>query len=246
MKKLLVLLAFVAAPLAAQIQDNSFLVEEAYNQEPGVVQHIFTFARADKGGDWGSTFTQEWPVRSLRHQLSYTVPMQRGAEGKGLGDVLVNYRYQLVGSGESRLAVSPRISLVVPSGSERRGLGTGAAGVQLMLPVSAALPGNVVAHWNAGANVTPSQSLRQYVLGQSLIWVKYERVNPLVEVLWTGTHARGAAAENELVVNPGVRWSHDVNHVQIVPGIAFPVTVRPRFERGVFLYLSIEHPFRAL
>src|SRR5437867_10915261 len=27
-------------PLAKGIQDNSFLIEEAYNQEPGVVQHI--------------------------------------------------------------------------------------------------------------------------------------------------------------------------------------------------------------
>ena len=27
-------------PLAKGIQDNSFFIEEAYNQEPGVVQHI--------------------------------------------------------------------------------------------------------------------------------------------------------------------------------------------------------------
>jgi len=30
----------VAEPLAKGIQDNSFLIEEVYNQEPGVVQHI--------------------------------------------------------------------------------------------------------------------------------------------------------------------------------------------------------------
>jgi hypothetical protein len=28
-------------PLAKGIQDNSFFIEEAYNQEPGVMQHIF-------------------------------------------------------------------------------------------------------------------------------------------------------------------------------------------------------------
>ena len=32
--------AMAEEPLAKGIQDNSFLVEEAYNQEPGVVQHI--------------------------------------------------------------------------------------------------------------------------------------------------------------------------------------------------------------
>jgi hypothetical protein len=31
------------APEPGPIQDNSFLAEEAYNQEPGVVQHIQTF-----------------------------------------------------------------------------------------------------------------------------------------------------------------------------------------------------------
>src|SRR6185312_16420034 len=56
--------------LAAQIQDNSFLIEEAYNQESGVVQHISTFERAD-GGDWAYSFTQEWPLGGIRHQLSY-------------------------------------------------------------------------------------------------------------------------------------------------------------------------------
>jgi hypothetical protein len=39
---LLPLSALIASePLAKGIQDNSFFIEEAYNQEPGVVQHIF-------------------------------------------------------------------------------------------------------------------------------------------------------------------------------------------------------------
>src|ERR1041384_3024217 len=86
------------------IMDNSFLVEEAYNQEPGVVQHIFTASYGVKqlaGPDdkaWNPTFTQEWPVFSQRHQFSYTVPyyfLESGGQSKdGLGDILLNYRYQ--------------------------------------------------------------------------------------------------------------------------------------------------------
>src|SRR6266571_6660688 len=54
------------------IQDNSFLVEEAYNQEFGVVQHIQSFQRLWNREDWAYTFTQEWPVdASPKHQLSY-------------------------------------------------------------------------------------------------------------------------------------------------------------------------------
>ena len=56
------------------IADNSFLIEEAYNQEPGVVQHISNFARPEGGDAWDFGFTQEWPLGGMRHQLSYTVP----------------------------------------------------------------------------------------------------------------------------------------------------------------------------
>src|SRR5438445_13715185 len=50
------------------IQDNSFLVEEAYNQEFGVVQHIQTLQRLWDSKDWVYTFTQEWPVDATPRQ----------------------------------------------------------------------------------------------------------------------------------------------------------------------------------
>jgi hypothetical protein len=58
---------------AAGIQDNSLLIEEAYNQEAGVVQHIATLHRPD-GRQWHFNFTQEWPLASQQHQFSYSVP----------------------------------------------------------------------------------------------------------------------------------------------------------------------------
>jgi hypothetical protein len=58
---------------SAPIQDNSFLVEEAYNQEDGVVQHISSFERLTNSHDWVYTQTDEWPLRSLRHQVSITL-----------------------------------------------------------------------------------------------------------------------------------------------------------------------------
>src|SRR4051794_16707075 len=64
--------ALAVEPL--KIQDNSFLVEEAYNQEPRVVQHIFAMLR-DGDHHWTGTFTQEWPAGGLAHQLSYTLPL---------------------------------------------------------------------------------------------------------------------------------------------------------------------------
>ena len=65
-------------PAGVLIQDNSFLLEEAYNQEAGVVQHISSFTRFWDSKSWAYTFTQEWPIPSLpRHQLSFTATVVR-------------------------------------------------------------------------------------------------------------------------------------------------------------------------
>ena len=102
------------------IQDNSFLVEEAYNQEDGVVQHISFYQRLSTG-DWAFTQTDEWPLRSLKHQLSVTVAGDHNSDnpgsGGGWGDTLINYRYQLLGNGDTRLAIAPRLTLILPTGT---------------------------------------------------------------------------------------------------------------------------------
>ena len=117
--------AFAQQP--APIQDNSFLVEEAYNQDAGVVQHINTFTRF-ANGDWAYTFTQEWPAPGRpRHQLSYSLAILSPGipTGAGVGDSMLNYRYQLLGNEASRVAFAPRVTLIAPTGSVRLGRGTG-------------------------------------------------------------------------------------------------------------------------
>ncbi len=118
------------------IKDNSFFIEEAYNQEAGVVQHILagSWLRSVQWGEradsYDLAFTQEWPFPFFpRHQFSYTIPFQwlRGdvPHAEGLSDVLLNYRYQVLEEDEGMPAFAPRFSLVLPSGSEDRGLGRG-------------------------------------------------------------------------------------------------------------------------
>lgn len=212
---LLTLLASSAAavePLA--IQDNSFLIEEAYNQERGVVQHIFTLTRGV------NTFTQEWPAGGQTHQFSYTAPF-----GHGAGDVLINYRYQLVGSGESRIAVAPRISAILPTANHR--------GVDVNLPVSVAMSNRVVTHWNAGATAVRG-ARTAWSGGASVIWAAWPLVHFMVENRWS--------SDAKWTVAPGIRWAHNLAHnLQIVPGVALPLSANHR--RAVFAYLSFEHPF---
>jgi hypothetical protein len=240
------------------IQDNSFLVEEAYNQDPGVVQHISGFMR-QRSGDWAYTFTQEWPAPGVRHQLSFAVSVLGMAEGggAGIGDLALNYRYQLVGDAEARLAVAPRVTVLMPTGDWRADRGAGAVGLQLVLPVSVVVSDRVVAHSNAGVTLVPNArnsdgeraGTTSFSLGQSLVWLTAPRFNVLVEAVWNRTQTvagpgRTATADS-IVVSPGIRWSYDFpSGLQIVPGIAVPIGVGPSAgDRAVFLYLSFEHPF---
>ncbi len=244
------------------IQDNSFLVEEAYNQEPGVVQHISTFQRMRQSQDWIYTFTQEWPVGGLAHQLSFTLPFQRIAAApdgrRGAGDVALNYRYQLLGDGEARVAIAPRFSLLFPTGRDDQGRGVGAVGYQVNLPLSVVLAPQWVAHSNLGLTHTHQArnmggdraSLNVYNLGQSLIWLAQPNFNVMLELAYTKGQAVAGpgvqAPSNSFYVSPGIRWAYNFRSgLQIVPGIAFSIGAGPsRGERAVFFYLSFEHPFR--
>ena len=246
------------------IQDNSFLIEEAYNQEKGVVQHINTFTYFADSRSWLYTFTQEWPVPGdARHQFSYTLIAVRpgfSSAGGAFGDMLLNYRYQLVGNGEARVAFAPRVSLIVPTGDSRTGGGFGGFGVQTSLPLSVVVNRALVTHWNAGATFVPHAqdpagdraSTAAFNLGQSFIWLAKPRVNFMLETVFAS--AQGVLGRdktfwaNTLFVSPGVRWAYNFkNGLQIVPGVAMPVGVGASWgEKGVFIYLSFEHPFEKL
>lgn len=242
------------------IQDNSFLIEEAYNQDAGVVQHINTFMRM-RNGDWLFTFTQEWPVRSYKHQLSLTMPAQRFKEsgsGTGVGDTAINYRYQLVGNSDAKLLIAPRVSLLVPTGDSSRGMGMGGVGWPFNLPVTAFLHEKLVTHWNAGTTLTPNAKnatgdkagLKGFNLGQSFGWLVRRDLNLMFETAWNRNETVAGPGLKEradsMFLNPGVRWAHNFKSgLQIVPGVAVPIGVGPsNGTRGLFVYLSIEHAFR--
>jgi hypothetical protein len=254
-----------SVPEAPPIRDNSFLIEEAYNQERGVVQHINTFVRASDGGSWAYTFTQEWPLSGQRHQVGFTLPVVSASAadggGTGIGDVAVNYRFQLAGivrgGASGAAAFAPRVTVILPTGASRHGFGKGGAGLQVDLPLSVELPAALVTHVNAGATYTArarnSRGDRaatfDYTVGQSLIWHALPRFDLMIEAVWTRTQnvtgPSRTARGSEVLLAPGVRTALDLESgLQIVPGLAFPVGVGPsRGARSVFVYLSLEHPF---
>jgi len=244
----------------APIQDNSFLVEEAYNQEDGVIQHI-SFVQFLSTGDVMYTQTDEWPLRTLKHQLSVTASINESGNyrqyGPGWGDTAINYRYQLVGSGETRVAVAPRLSLLLPTGSSTAGRGYGGLGLQTNLPISVQLNRYLVTHWNAGVTWIPSAqdaqghhaTLVNPNLGQSTVWLVKPRFNALCEIVWTANASvigpRQTTRQQALFISPGVRWAYNFKSgLQIVPGVGLPLGVEGAAgQRGAIFYLSFEHPF---
>jgi hypothetical protein len=80
----------------------------------------------------------------------------------------------------------------------------------------------------------------------------YPRINLLLETAYGNVQSVGGpnrtAWNATLYASPGVRWSFNFkNGLQIVPGVAVPVGIGPSGgEKGVLLYLSFEHPLKAL
>ncbi len=266
------------------IRDNSFLIEEAYNQEAGVVQHIWTgrFGADHRGEPDDRTldlsFTQEWPVFGQTNQFSYTIPYSfvdgDGEHGSGIGDFQLNYRLQAFMDEPGSVAFSPRISLILPSGDEDRGFGTGEVGYQLNLPISKTLGDRVYVNFNAGLTYHPGVAIKLsdgersseldllgFNLGASVIYAVTDTFHLLLEAAYDSSQELEEKTDrvrrrpyghrdqiDEFVISPGLRWAWNLpNDLQIVPGLAFPIGLsEDAIDYGVFFYLSVEHPFQRM
>lgn len=235
-----------------RIEDNSFLLEEAYNQESGIIQHISTFQYMNDKS-WSYSFTEEWPCPGQKSQVSVTVPFCSWGN-PGLCDVALNYRYQAVFT--SRIAFSPRISLLFPSGDYKKGFGNGAMGYQVNLPLSTVLTKRIVTHFNLGATYTsgakaPDESksnLTTYNYGASAIWLVTQNFNFMFEIIGYSSFNKpdnfASHISNTFFLNPGFRYAINCKSgLQIVPGMAVPIGIgESAGEYGIFGYLSFEHP----
>ena len=255
-------------PLVKGIQDNSFFIEEAYNQEAGVVQHIFNaqYTKSGRTHGWQFNFTQEWPVFSQDHQFSYTIPsyhlVDDGTRTFGLGDILLNYRYQLVYEGDGKPAVAPRFSLILPTGNRKKNTGDNVVGYQINLPVSKKVSDRIALHFNLGGTFLPhvkspvddngnsaKKSLSSLNVGGSAIYALYPRFHLMLE--WVGNSDQsfndpGKRERSFLsTMSPGFRTAIvNEDKLQIVTGAAIPIGLNRKTDNlGAFLYLSIEHDF---
>jgi len=250
-------------PLAKGIQDNSFFIEEAYNQEPGVVQHIFNLAIDFTNGsrEIGPSFTQEWPVFSQTHQFSYTVGALGGDGAAGMADLMINYRWQAAMESASFPAFSPRVSLILATGDADRGFGSGGPGWQVNLPFSKQT-NDWYWHWNVGLTwlerakasfqdgdlrvVRRDQLASPFFAGSAIY-----RLRPMFHLMLESVlnfdetiEELDVRRETIFTLSPGVRAGWDIGDKQVVLGVAVPITWTSEPDAGVFVYASYELPFK--
>ena len=234
------------------IMDNSFLVEEAFNQEPGIFQSIITLQRG--GTDtWETAFTQEWPVLTQTHQLSYTVVGVSVNGERGLGDLMINYRWQATTESGSAPALSPRVSIILPTGNASKGLGSGGVGWQVNLPFSKQFKDTYV-HWNAGFTHTPSAKGNagdHSLFTPHLALSGIQRIRPMFTLMlesvveWEQSVESDATRRDAIwTLSPGFQTGWNAGTTQTIVGVAMPVAVSDGDTSvGLFGYFSYELPF---
>jgi len=267
MQKILVTLFFLLATTlttlaayAEKIEDNSFLLEEAYNQDAGVVQLIQSY-QYTKINSTDSlrvyNLTVEMPAPNRTHQFSFTVPSTTATvndvTNSGTNDLFLNYRYQLMDS--EKIAISPRLSVILPTGKRESGFGTGALGLQFNMPLSFELNESWMNHWNFGYTFTgQAQSAGGTVgantistnFGTSFIYLASDTFNLMTEFVHTSTDASngdGTKSRSEsYYISPGFRYAINTKDVQYVPGVSLPMGIGPSESEdySVLLYLSVE------
>lgn len=247
-------------------EDNSFLLEEAINQER-VSQYVSNFYFDNlRGGSFLYSFAHEFPLWSSRHQLSYELLyyLQNSTEsinrGGGFGDINVSYHFQASGK-KAWAMVVPAMTLIIPTG--KSGYGSGGFGGQFNLLVTKSLSRKLVTHYNAGYTFisqadfyqstitgTPALSFEKDLhyknLGASLIWYQGRKFNWFIEYIsnfLTDIKVDGTSSDrHQLTLNPGLRFAIDHNRIQIVPGVSTPfIFTDGKFNRlGLFFYISFE------
>ena len=234
-----------AAPFG--IMDNSFLVEEAFNQEPGIFQNIFTARRGDEDA-LEAAFTQEWPLFTQTHQFSFTVGALSVNGERGLNDLLINYRWQATTESASTPAFSPRVSLILATGDAASGGGTG---WQVNLPVSKQFNDTYI-HWNAGFThmlATEGIARDHSRLTPRLALSGIRRLLPMFTLILESVvewehFVEGDALRCNWTLSPGFQTGWNAGDKQTIIGLAIPVAISDGDANvSVFGYFSYELPF---
>jgi hypothetical protein len=255
----IIFLSFLSFSAFAQIEDNSFLLEEGFNQERGVYQFIQKYQTFNRAKGYEYSFENEIPIPDESQQFSYEFAHGRAtSEGHGaISDITLSYRIQPLN--KDGFLMADRFGLILPTGRVEKGAGNGVYGFEFVKAVTVPVGKNWMNHWNFGFSVLPNAksqghdkrgTISSFSSGTSLIYLWSDNFNFLLEGLLEsgqGIDETGAkSSSTSFTLNPGVRFAVDLDwkETQIVPGISFPTEMlNGPTEHGVLVYLSIEPKF---
>src|SRR5262245_2066701 len=133
-----------------------------------------------------AALTQEWPLFSHTHQISYTLPFASTDLGSGIGDAYIHYRLQVLDGDNGGVSFSPRVSLILPSGSVSKAIGQRSGGWGVTLPIGPQ-SGDRCAHWNAASTKGPpamgADDLVHDLLTQRVAASGIWRARPMLNVM---------------------------------------------------------------
>ncbi len=149
---------------------------------------------------------------------------------QGLGDLLLNYRRQVLYEGDHVPAFAPRLSLILPTGDEDAGLGSGSVGYQVMLPASKIVGNRMTLHGNA--EVTS--------------YVDVDGQQPTSYLDQSVGDTGRIESETSYTVSPGARCAFNLSAGQLVLAAGAPILFADESvpDYGAYFYLSFEHRFR--
>lgn len=229
------------------IEDNSFLLEEAFNQSPGIIQ--YTASAKFHHGTAALNFEFELPIRGESHQLSFSIPAKVFQSNTGMEDLVFSYRPLL--SGRQRwLMLTPKISVILPTGNFAHGLGNGTFGLEWNIAMTKRISRKLISHINAGSSYSLCDTqleilekrLQSRFAGMSVIFAVARRFDLLAEVIAADEVSAPVKSHLSLIGNPGFRLLLNINGFAVVPGMSTPIEIlsgRPRLSQVLF-YLSIE------
>jgi hypothetical protein len=250
-----------------RIEDNSMFLEEAFNQEKGIIQHINNLVvPSTEEDEMEYSYSEEIHI-TRRSQFSFSlhIPIERSIgnteTASGLGDTYFSYRYTIMDKYDPVMII-PRITLIVPTGDAQQSLGDGAWGSQLAVAVTKRLHRKLVTHFNVSYTLLSgaeryfydesvlvahrTRNLSQKSIGVSGVYLAGKSINFFVEALATRDEDISSngkiVAETSFVLNPAFRFGFDIGSAQIVPGFGLPFFFQQdeRQSTGLFFYLSLE------
>lgn len=237
--------------------DNSSLfIEEATLKDYGVLQLNQGLQYLNRVRSNTYTVTGELSLKPFSITVPYNKidnsPFVNGRNVQGFGDVLLNFRHQLINT--DNVSMVPRISILLPTGDYKDALGTSALGLQINQTLSVAISKSFVSNYNLGftlvanakepAGDTATTTSLSY--GTSLVYFAQDNLHFLCEILGNSSESPksggGKTRDNTFYVIPSVRYLVNFSSGwQMVPAVAYMSGAGPsESENGAFAQLAVE------